>query len=453
MKLVGSPESRRECSWRRSVTSLFLRRGVSEMPASLSELEEGAARQLREAGYPLVQVGARRLAGQTLSPAYVLAWGPNLNDEVVPAVLVGVEASSPESSERMRLAWLAARANTFGTLLNYLFDGEWRRASHGFERLTDVDGPARAKPMSDTSRPSAELIAYLAELHFGAWPRDWDAAAVARLVSRTAAQVTSDVRALWKRSGVAGVLEALRALTRRGPLRSVATPLPVAEAMARLLDLQDDETVMDPICRAGSLLWATLAEAQLRGQSVTLSGSSDAEGLIDIANALARLTGTEGVRFQLANWFLEEGGGDSGGTHLVSDLPIGRDSEGWTFRPSHPLPLPWDNANEDTGAFVLFRVADELRSGRRAVVLTSRAVLQRGGNAAMVRNWIQENRRVVALIGLPTEAYPTSVRPVLLVIENAPHTRTLVAELQDDWLFQLGPDGEFLHEYRRHLRP
>jgi hypothetical protein len=74
-------------------------------------------------------------------------------------------------------------------------------------------------------------------------------------------------------------------------------------------------------------------------------------------------------------------------------------------------------------------------------------------SATGYREWLNDNVRVAALIGLPGGLFTDSrIDSVVVVIERKPPTPTFVAQLGADWPIQLGENGLALNAYREHLR-
>jgi hypothetical protein len=193
------------------------------------------------------------------------------------------------------------------------------------------------------------------------------------------------------------------------------------------------------------LLWACVEYATEHDRGVRVFGSDRNKEAVRIAQTLARLTGNDSATFEAADWL----GGQlpiTPNTQVVTAPPMG-------VRLDQPVMLPWHEDTTDGDALTLLRIGESLAPGRRATVLVPRRSLYAGGSSERVRQWLQTNRQVLAIIGLPAGVLiSTGIAPAILVIANAEaRSETLVAELQDDWRAQLSERGEFLAAFRSHL--
>ncbi len=88
------------------------------------------------------------------------------------------------------------------------------------------------------------------------------------------------------------------------------------------------------------------------------------------------------------------------------------------------------------------------------MLLVAPGTLFRGGMGERVRRSLQEEFWVVSVVSLPAGLLKpvTGIPLALIVLERRDPKDTLVARLGDDWQQQLAADGDFLQDYRQHLR-
>lgn len=97
------------------------------------------------------------------------------------------------------------------------------------------------------------------------------------------------------------------------------------------------------------------------------------------------------------------------------------------------------------------RIVRVLADGGRAVLHLSAAFTFRG-NGERFRRYVADHFHVAAVIGCPPGAVPgSSIRSVLLVIDNAEPQETFVAQLGEDWETQLAPGGAAIRAALEHI--
>ncbi|OCI30104.1 N-6 DNA methylase [Oerskovia enterophila] len=93
----------------------------------------------------------------------------------------------------------------------------------------------------------------------------------------------------------------------------------------------------------------------------------------------------------------------------------------------------------------------QLRPGGRAVLHVAAGFTFQHG-AEQYREYLAEEHRVAALIGLPSGAVPgTGVRSVLVVIERGEPGETFVAQVGEDWETQLATNGAAMTAVLAHI--
>lgn len=411
------------------------------------DLSSRAIQELKELGYIFVESEVAIGVTRSRARADVLAWATNEQGEFGPAVLVEIKSSFSGSEERRVLAQLAALSNTFGTDRNYLYDGTWRLASPHFDRLYEVEYPEAASSSDMASSVDVSVFQRLL-VH-----RLWSAADSAR--SRAASpemaisvmrQVSQDddenLQWLWNRFGDQAAEPLLSFVSRMSGKGTELVPQSLAQAMARILDPEDNSDVLDPFCGLGSLLWACKAYGDDHGRSLHLRGIDVNQGSVLVASEMAELTRSERISFEVGEWSLDQ---VEGAGHVISAPPMG-------IRLKEPRLLPGGQETTDGDAYNLHRIGASIPNGARAVVLVARSLLSRR-SAGPVREWLSNNLRIVAIVGLPAGALSTTgVASALVVLEHSSPTETLIANLQDDWSEQLAPEGEFFQNYVVRLR-
>jgi hypothetical protein len=361
----------------------------------------------------------------------------------VPALIVEVKRADVPGDLEAAVAQLAAYQNLVGATRALVFDGEWHEPDAFGGQLTAVPTPTVESsigvvpPSSESleravraelwrafdevrgqSRAGVELLAAALEraLASGEWP----SSIVAQLLeSEQGRQVVE-----------AAVREELDRLDRAG---SESTTTSELNLCLRNLLLATDGIVFDPFCGAGSTLRA-IAEAS---GSVALTGSDVNSGAVHLARILNRLSGVE-MQLRVADSLRSP---QPSAEFIVSDPPLG-------LRLQLPVTLSDGTTTKDGDCAVLDACLRSLVPLGRAVIVTAPGILSRGGDAQRLRQSIAASFRLVAVIRLPSGVLgTTSIAPALLVVERREPSDTLFAVLEEDWLEQLQPGGEFYEMY------
>lgn len=414
-------------------------------------LETRAYEELREAGFRFVQreVSLSSLGSHRVH-ADIVAWDVDEAGTLVPRVLVEVLARANGPRRRGALHQLAAYNNLLGTREAYLFDDTgWHAVAANFDESIPSECPIPWSNAPPKSWPE-QLVSQSVVSQF--WNladqmRGSELSGIAvfeRFLSTDSGGLDDTLCAVVSSSSgrraaaISLIRDALPRLPeRRGP---TSTPWPLAEAMARLAMPRPGDLVMDPFCGVGTCLWATAALADVSElYGVDLNGHAR-----ELASRFAAFGG-----YQQA----EIVAGDSltatpwrNADIVVANPPFG------TRLPS-PIAMESGASCAEADLVVVERAARALRPGGRAVIVVPPSVLSREGAAERVRQWVSEQVRVVAVIGLPHGLFgaATRIAVALLVLERSEPTETLVARLGDDWADQLRDSGHFFTDYRRHL--
>jgi SAM-dependent methyltransferase len=420
---------------------------ISETDRSL---DERAAAELRQAGFPVVQTQVRLDRGGSPHSmrADVVAWDVDDDGELVPRILVEVKQQARQRRSATTLQQAAGYANVLGTRETFLYDEQgWHAVSPSFDTLTKATVPVvwtSGPPNHWPEKLVEQAVVRALWSHADSFRREGRLSeqAVMRRFLEHAASDASLTPVLASQAGRSAVL---RALLRDGLPRFtenglITTPWALAVAMSRLAAPLSGARILDPFCGFGTCLFA-LAEEMAAGSLVGIERNPE---IAQVARQLALLGGLEDVTIQNADSFNMI-------PHQLADCIVSHPPFGWKL--SAPVELTAGGSTGEGDVAVLERVSHALAPGGRAVLLLPSGILFRGGAAERVRAWLQATVRVVSVISLPSGLFrpATSLPHVLVVLEKSQPTATLVARLGDDWESQLAEDGTFLKEYRRHV--
>jgi methylase of polypeptide subunit release factors len=411
--------------------------------------EERAFRELREAGFPIVQRGVVIPSVGRAVRADLVAWDVARSGGLEPRILVEVKTRKGAVSDWASgvAPQLAAYANGLDARDAYAFDGEtW----YALDLATRTLSPA-ARPTPIGRKWSGEA------------PEKLVRAAVTSEAFRIADQhrsVGTSTHAM-PRLIVEGILEPAPESTLGGLLagsESVArlavrvliseilpriwgrdwygTPWPLAACMARLLETTPGDTILDPFCGHGTLLWAAASAAPgspLRGVDISV----EAAGIAAMFGRLGRYDCSISVSDSLDD-------DQARSSRLISNPPFG-------LKLSREFQLSNGRTTKDGNVAALDRCVSRLEPEGRAVLLVPPALLF-GHAGEALRVHLAATARVTAVISLPNGVLSgTSIAPTILVIDRRASSESLLARLGDDWEGQLSEGGEFLAAYRKHV--
>lgn len=421
--------------------------------------ERNAAKEigdaLEAAGYDFVQSQPRIPGVRDWRPD-IVAWAANAQGTLVPWAAVELKTQSSSAAVRPENGlWALARArDNLGTVDHYVvINGrEWYRADPGLQRLTEVEGPAAPPNGGEGEIADVDLVTALLSDDL------WKAAARSRdkgmpvvdyqfsagtvldfagFRTTSGAWVPVNKNTLWQARRRAVV-----DFERRGKAAAVATShKSVARAVAQLAGSSLTWDLLDPFCGAGSFLWECIDHSQEQATGLnTVLGYEIDQRTAEVARSIAAAApvSTEIVTADAlhADLLLS--------TCVVSAPPFG-------MKRPEQVELLDGSTTRDGDLVVLDRIVRLLAHGGRAVLHLPVGITFRS-NAERYRHFLATRFRVAAILGLPTGAVPgTSIRSVLMVIENAEPTDTFVAQLGDDWETQLAASGAAMEAVLAHV--
>lgn len=402
------------------------------------ELQQTAARQLEAAGYYVEQDALPN--GNRSAPSYaradLLAWAGTEDGETAPEVVVEVK-TQPKVNRGDALAQLSRIAAVAGARRAFFFDGHWHEADPTFTRLNEAGCPQPVTPFGHARAPKQLIERELSALRdrLRSSPMtvngiDWiDCAA-------KAAELSADTPLSRLCTGSRSRFFLARMLSASPD--EFGIPIPLADAMVRLLAPGPGITVLDPACGVGGSLLA-VAEAS---DATRLQGWCSNDGILGAARTLGGLSGC--AADFVGHSFDETLGNDFAADSIISVLPFG-------VRLRERARLADGSMSNELDVALLDRITRWLKPGGRAVVAVAPRLLF-SATAESLRKRLAREFRVVSIIELPAGIFQwTKIRVAIVVLENKPPTETLVARLSEDWTQQLSSSGQFLAAFRRHL--
>lgn len=415
-------------------------------------MEAQAQQALEDAGFAFVQVEPRLPELRSYRPD-LIAWAGNERGELVPWAVVEVKRGSQKPPDLV-LPQLARYRDLLGTVDHYaVVDGTWFRADDGLRSLRQVEMP-QAPPfgsdgdLSDVGLITSLLVSQIRRTtpidHDGAELSD-AANAIRAAAERGIELAPGEFAPVSRRALFEASRQLVESVITRQHRASFLSPSPVlAAAMAALGGQKLTGTVLDPFSGVGTLLWASADEAERRDVIPILRGREIADSSRDLASAIA-LTSPVPAIFETAGDLFEQ--------VASADLVISLPPFGIRVQPSSAKPYRLlDGSLARDGDFVVVDMAlRSLNPGGRAVLLVPNSFTFRAGGERY-RQYLAENYRVAALIGLDAALQPsTSVSTVLLVIDRAEPGKTFIAQLAGDWESQLASGGAALEAALLHV--
>ncbi|QAY60916.1 SAM-dependent DNA methyltransferase [Microbacterium protaetiae] len=209
------------------------------------------------------------------------------------------------------------------------------------------------------------------------------------------------------------------------------TPRPVVHLLVKILDPQPGDSVCDPACGSAGMLVETVEAVKLAGanpRSLFLYGQEQNLTTAGIARMNLYLHGVEDFEIKRGDTFrepklLDEAGRLRKFNVVIANPPFSLDnwpSQTWAKDP-HKRALGGivPPAKNGDWAWIqhMLSVMDE-HTGRVGVVMPH-GVLFRGGREAEMRQWVIENDKLEAVIGLPNNLFYSTSIPVSLLIFRA----------------------------------
>ncbi|OKL46267.1 hypothetical protein BSR28_06925 [Boudabousia liubingyangii] len=405
-----------------------------EVEKALQRLKAAGFKHIQDSQIPLPVVAGKGL----------IAWAPENDGELRPHTFVLIMEGIPEAG----LPYLTRVKNELSTREHYIVTkGSWFIADDHLESLKAIDRIPSA-PEGDGILSDKEN---LARILVGLIKRDLSGNQVSSVkVIREKLKEVSDQGTLpffdgstisvnqnMVRSVVKELLERDSMLRVRADEQLLVDPV-IAKAMANLGAQKPANTVLDPFVGLGVTLASLAAELQFKGLKAEYVG-------IEIEPETAQLTRL--INYKEISIDIQEA--DSFSTDIPKAELI------LTVPPFGRFERKWELLNNQTTREIHVAALDLcLRAlsehGRLIIQLpysfTTSPVLE------AYRQYLAENYRVAAIIGLPSGAVTaTVIRTVLLVVEKEPPTDTFVSQLGDDWREQLSTTSSFMEALKEHL--
>lgn len=409
---------------------------------------------LLAAGYEFVQLEPRITGTKEKWRPDVLAWAADSGGTLVPWVVVELKEGPGAIRPELGLTALARARDLLGTVDHYVVvnETEWFRADPGLQRLERVSGPVSPPNGGEGEIADVELASSLISEDL------WKASSRARdrgvpvsdyvfssgtpvelddfwKASATHAPIRKDV--LWQ-AGRRSIVD----FERRGREAGIYTsPKAIAQAVAQLAGSHLTDDLLDPFCGVGSFLWEAIDYAQKHHTGLnTVLGYDINQRTAEVARALGNAAPVP-VDITVVD-------------ALTADLPVSTcvvSAPPFGLRLAEPHELLDGSTTRDGDLVVLDRSVRRLRSGGRAVLHLPAGVTFRT-TGERYRRYLASQFRIAAILGLPLGAITgTSIRSVLIVIDDAPSTDTFIAQLGDDWESQLAPGGAALEAALAHI--
>lgn len=416
--------------------------------------EADSAREARDVlhalGYGFVQREPLFPSSSGVRPD-LIAWASDASGELVPWAAIEFKSKKITTPDLL-LPALARSRDLLGTQDHYaVVNGQWFRADRGVRSLEPVGGPTPPRYGTGGFLKNEELATSLLSAQL------WRATDRQRFSDREDNVFPDEV--LYE-TAVPGIqvsddefvpvdYDVLRRARRRAIIGHlvggkstgmyVSSPV-IAEAVAALVGDHLGGTVVDPFCGTGSFLWALIDRALQYEGPAEFVGYEQNPMVAQAAEAIGRSERTL-TTIEVADAY-EADLPDA--QVVVTAPPLG-------VRLQKPHQMLDGSATTDGEAAAVDLSLRTLQPGGRAVFhlgvgFTFKTTLER------YRQYLANEFRVAALIGLPSGAVPgTAIRSVLLVVDRAEPGETFVAQLGEDWEAQLGREGAAIEAARAHL--
>ncbi|WP_068626883.1 HsdM family class I SAM-dependent methyltransferase [Oerskovia enterophila] len=406
--------------------------------------------RLRADGFDLVQLEAPLDPASKVRPD-VVAWAADNSGELVPWAVVEIKSGQFKSPE-LALPALVRSRDLLGTIDHYaVVNGQWFKADRSVRSLAPVDGPTPPQHgprglLVDEGLATSLLLKSLwrhVDMERSRGIRaDYFSPPAGPLAETNAPGIeTTDgfvpVRhdVLWRARRRALIEFA----SNTGNGEALASSPTIARAMSALAGPVVAGTVLDPFCGTGSFLWAVMDRA-LHDAPVEFVG-------VEVNDRMADLAGTIGRTASLPTKIVT---GDAFEVELPkADVVLAAPPLGIRMR--EPRVLLDGSTTTDMAVAAVDLALQQLRPGGRAVLHVAAGFTFQHG-AEQYREYLAEEHRVAALIGLPSGAVPgTGVRSVLVVIERGEPGETFVAQVGEDWETQLATNGAAMTAVLAHI--
>lgn len=411
-----------------------------------------AKQRLLDAGFDLVMCEPRMPLFGKYRPD-VLAWASDEFGDLAPWALVEVKQKQ-DPHPALALQQLAALRSQLGTREHYVLvnETEWFKADPGLQTLNKVAGPTPPRYgghgiLRDPELLTAMMQEYmwrtyeaLRSIHGPGQHNDnaLFAASIQTLPPELAdAKIDIDKNTLWKAQRFA--IESIQHRKEYG--YAFGSQPTVADAIAGLLGKKLEGTIANPFCGTGSLLWSAIEAATAAEQSLENAiGLEIMKNEVELARSIA-------VNAPVTTTIQETNPLDTELPHvdcIVATPPL-------AMRLDKTYTLLDGSKTRDVELVSLDRCIRSLKPSGRAVLHLSKGLTYRK-QSEDYRDYLANNLRVSALIGLPSGAFfGTKIPSVIIAIDNDRPSSTFVAQIGPDWQEQLSPSGSALQAAKDHL--
>lgn len=408
--------------------------------------------RLLDAGFGLVMCEPRMPLFGNYRPD-VLAWASDEFGNLVPWALVEMKQKQ-DPHPALALQQLAALRSQLGTREHYVLinETEWFKADPGLQMLNKVAGPTPPCYGGRGILRDPELLTAMMQEHM--WrtyealrsihgPRQHNDDALYAACTQTLppeladSKIDIDKNTLWKAQRFA--IERIQHRKEYG--YAFGSQPTVADAIAGLLGKKLEGTIANPFCGTGSLLWSAIEAATTTDQSLEKAiGLEIVTNEVELARSVA-LNAPVTTTIRNANPL------DTELPHvdcIVATPPL-------AMRLDKTYTLLDGSKTRDVELVSMDLCIRSLKPGGRAVLHLSKGLTYRK-QSEDYRDYLANNLRVGALIGLPSGAFfGTKIPSVIIAIDNDCPSSTFVAQLGPDWQEQLSPSGSALQAAKDHL--
>lgn len=209
------------------------------------------------------------------------------------------------------------------------------------------------------------------------------------------------------------------------------TPRPVVHLLVKILDPQAGDSVCDPACGSAGMLVETTEAVKLHGgnpRSLFLYGQEQNLTTAGIARMNLYLHGVEDFEIKRGDTFrapklLDDAGRLRNFNVVIANPPFSLDnwpSSTWAKDPyKRALGGIVPPAKNGDWAWIQHMLSVMDPSNGRVGVVMPHGVLFRGGREAEMRQWVIEQDKLEAVIGLPNNLFYSTSIPVCLLIFRA----------------------------------
>lgn len=218
------------------------------------------------------------------------------------------------------------------------------------------------------------------------------------------------------------------------------SPLMVTELVARLAGPKDGDTICDPTCGSGGLL--IKAAAQIPSKNFALFGQETNGSTWALCRMNMFLHGFDGARIEwgdtLNNPLLVKDNALMKFDIVVANPPFSLDKWGAENAASDPyrrFTRGVPPKSKGDWAFITHMVETAKNQKGRVAVVVPHGVLFRGGSELSIRQAMIEENLLDAVIGLPSNLFPTTGIPVAILVFDRSREKGGKRENEKDVMF------------------